>query len=101
MFHIWRGPNGEDIYDNFQLDDNEQYDIDYVMDQFEQYCEPICNFRAARYKFQQVSKCENEMMNAFYHHIQKLCVQCQLSDNEECLNECLYYIWYQSTESKR
>ena len=72
MFLIWCGPNGEDIYDNFQLNDNEMYDIDYVMEQFELYCDPICNFQAARY---QVSQCENETMNAFYHCIQKLCIQ--------------------------
>ena len=70
MFLIWCGPDGEDIYDNFQLNDNKMYDIDYVMEQFELYCEQICNFQAARY---QVSQCENETMNAFYHCIQKLC----------------------------
>ena len=89
MFLIWCGPDGEDIYDHFQLDDNEMYDIDYVMEQFELYCEPICNFRAARCKFHQVSQCENEMTNAFYHHIQKLCVQCQFSDDEECLVDAI------------
>ena len=51
MFLIWCGPDSEDMYDNFHLDDDEKSDIDYVMDQFEQYCEPICNFHAARYKF--------------------------------------------------
>ena len=35
MFLIWCGPDGEDIYDNFQLNDDEMYDIDYVMEQFE------------------------------------------------------------------
>ena len=44
MFLIWCGPDGEDIYDNFQLNDDEMYDIDYVMEQFELYSEPICNF---------------------------------------------------------
>ena len=83
MFLIWYGPDGEDIYDNFQLTDDEMYDIDYVMEQFILYCEPICNFNAARYKFRQVSQGENEMMNAFYHQKQKLCVQCQFSDDEE------------------
>ena len=43
MFLIWCGLDGEDIYDNFQLDDDKMYDIDYVMEQFELYCEPICN----------------------------------------------------------
>ena len=49
-----------DIYDNFELTDDEMNDIDYVMEQFELYCEPICNFHAARYKFCQVSQRENE-----------------------------------------
>ena len=31
------------------------------------------------------------MMNAFYHCIQKLCVQCQFSDNEECLVDAIMY----------
>ena len=61
------------------------------MEQFELYCGPICNLRAARYKFHQVSQCENEMMNAFYHHIQKLCVQCQFSDDEEHLVDAIIY----------
>ena len=88
---IWCGPDGEDIYDNFELTEDEMYDIDYVLEQFELYCEPICNFFATRYKFQQVSQRENEMTNAFYHCIQKLCVQCQFSDNEELLADAIIY----------
>ena len=91
MFFIWCGLDGEDIYDNFQLTDDEMYDIDYVMEQFELYCEPICNLRAARYKFHQVSQRENGMMNAFYHCIKKLCVQCQFSDDEERLVDAIMY----------
>ena len=72
MFLILCGPDGEDIYDNFEVTDDEMYDIDYVMEQFELHCEPICNFLAARYKFCQVCQRENEMTNAFYHRIQKL-----------------------------
>ena len=74
MFLIWCGPDGEDIYDNFELTEDEMYDIDYVMEQFELYCEPICNFHAARYKFRQVSQRENETTNAFYHHILNILV---------------------------
>ena len=88
MFLIWCGPDGEDI---FELTGDEMYDIDYVMEQFELYCEPICNFHAARYKFHQVSQRENEMTNAFYHCIQKLCVQCQFSDDEEHLVDAIIY----------
>ena len=57
--------------------------------QFELYCEPICNFHAARYKFHQVSQRENETTKAFYHRIQKLCVQCQFSDDKECLVDAI------------
>ena len=51
MFFIWCSPNREDMYDNSELEEHEMYDIDHIMDQFELYCEPICNFHAARYKF--------------------------------------------------
>ena len=61
------------------------------MEQFELYCEPICNFHAAKYKFCQVSQRENEMMNAFYHCIQRLCVQCQFSDDKEHLVDAIIY----------
>ena len=48
MFLIWCSPDGEDIYDNFELEEHEMYDINHIMEQFELYCEPICNFHAAR-----------------------------------------------------
>ena len=51
MSLIWYGPDGEDIYDNFELEEDEMYGIDHIMEQSESYCKPICNFCAARYKF--------------------------------------------------
>ena len=36
-------------------------------------------------------------MNAFYHHTQKLCVQCQFSDDEEGLVDAIIY----GTKGKR
>ena len=41
IFLIWAGPDGEDIYDNFKLPPNHQYDIDYVLDKFEEFCQPL------------------------------------------------------------
>ena len=38
-----------------------------------------------------MSQRENETMNTFYHHIQKLCVQCQFSDDEEHLVDAIIY----------
>ena len=91
MLLIWCGPEGEDIFDNSELEEDEMYNIYHIMQQFEFYCEPICNFHAARCKFRQVSQRENEMTTTFYHHIQKLCEQCQFSDNEECLVDTIIY----------
>ena len=49
------GPDGEDIYDNFRLAPAQRYDIDIVMEWFEEFCAPICNFRATWFKFTKVS----------------------------------------------
>ena len=35
MFLIWCGPDREDIYDNFEPEQDEMYDIDHIMEQFE------------------------------------------------------------------
>ena len=35
MFLIWCGPDGEDIYDNFELEEHEMYNTDHIMEQFE------------------------------------------------------------------
>ena len=44
MFLIWAGPDNEDIYDNFKLPPNHQYDVDYVLDKSEEFCQLLCNF---------------------------------------------------------
>ena len=54
MFLIWAGSDGQVIYKNFNLTATQHHDIDYVMQQFEEFCAPICNFRAARFKFSKV-----------------------------------------------
>ena len=36
MFLIWCGPDGENIYDNFELKEDEMYDTDHIMEQL--YC---------------------------------------------------------------
>ena len=33
MFLIWCGPGGGDIYDNFELEEDDMYDIDHIMEQ--------------------------------------------------------------------
>ena len=48
MFLIWCRPDGEDMHNNFELEKDEMYSIDHIMQQIELYCESICNFHAAR-----------------------------------------------------
>ena len=66
MLLIWAGPDGEDIYENFNLLPNQKYDVDYVLRRFEEFCEPICNFRMARFKF---AKVHNTMVNQLMYFI--------------------------------
>ena len=85
MFLIWAGPNGEDKYENLQLSLSQQYNLDAVFEAFKRYCEPICNFCAARFKFRVVKQHETETINTFYHHILRLARQCQFENIIECL----------------
>ena len=50
MLLIWAGQDGEDIYDNFGLQPHQSNDVNYVLQRFEEFCKPICNFRATRCK---------------------------------------------------
>ena len=49
MLLIWAGLDGEDIYENFNLPPHLRHDVDHVFKWFEEFCEPICNFRMARF----------------------------------------------------
>ena len=75
MFLIWAGPDAEDSYENLHLSSTQQYDIDAVLEAFERYCEPICNFRVFHWKFRSVKQHESETINIFYHHILRLAHQ--------------------------
>ena len=75
MLLIWAGPDGEDIYDNFNLQPHQANDVNYVLQHFEEFCEPICNFRAARFKFIKVSQRQGEDVDTFYNRILKLARQ--------------------------
>ena len=59
MLLIWAGPDGEDVYKNLKLSPSQQYNLDVVFEALEQYCERICNFRAARFKFRAVKQQES------------------------------------------
>ena len=100
MFLIWAGPNGEDVYENLQLSPSQQYNLDAVFEAFERYCEPICNFCAARFKFRAMKQYETEAINTFYHWILHLARQCQFENINEHLIRC-NSMWMQVQESTR
>ena len=66
MLLIWVGPDGEDIYENFNLLPHQKHDVDYVLRRFEEFCEPICNFWMARFKFSKVYQYNGESVDVFY-----------------------------------
>ena len=72
MLLIWASPDGEDIYESFNLLPHQKHDINYVLQQFKEFCEPICNFRATRFKFTKVSQHQGETIDTFYNRILKL-----------------------------
>ena len=83
MLLIWAGPDSKDIYDYFNLPPHQVNDVDYVLQCFEEFCEPICNFRVARFKFTKVSQHQRENIDTFYNRILKLAHQCDFSDMNE------------------
>ena len=63
MLLIWAGLDGEDIYENFNLLPHQKYDVDYVLRRFQEFYEPICNFRMARFKFSKVYQYSGETID--------------------------------------
>ena len=91
MLLIWAGPDGKDIYDNFNLPPHQANDFDYVLQCFKEFCEPICNFRVARFKFTKVSQHQGENIDTFYNRILKLACQCDFSDMNERLIDAIIF----------
>ena len=91
MFFIWAGPDGEDIYESFNLLPHEDNDINLVIQRLEEFCKPICNFRAARFKFTKVFQQQCEAIDTFYNRILKLAHQCEFSDMNERLIDAIIF----------
>ena len=83
MLLIWTSPDDEDIYERFDLPPHQANDINIMLQEFEEFCEPVCNFRAARFKFTKVTQHQGEAIDTFYNRILKLAHQCDFSDPDE------------------
>ena len=91
MLLIWAGPDGEDIYDNFILPPHQANDVNYILQYFEGFCEPICNFRAARFKLTKVAQHQGENVNTFYIRILKVAHQWDFFDMNEQLIDVIIF----------
>ena len=83
MLLLWCGPDSEDIYEGFNLDVHQLYDLKLIWSLFDKHCELICNFHAARWKFHTVAQAPSETIDTFYNRILKLAKQCQFEPAEE------------------
>ena len=91
MFLIWASPDGEDIYESFNLSPHQANNIELVMQWFEEFCEPICNFRVARFWFTKVFQQQGETIDTFYNQILKLARQCDFSDMNERMIDAIIF----------
>ena len=83
MLLLWCRPDGEDIYEGFNLSAHQQYDLELIWSLFDRHCEPICKFHAVRWKFRTVAQAPSENLDTFYNRILKLAKQCQFEPVEE------------------
>ena len=91
MLLIWAGPDGEDIYENFNLPPHLRHDVDHVFKQFEEFCKPVCNFRMARFKFSKVHQYNGESIDVFYNRILKIARQCEFPDMDDCIINAIIF----------
>ena len=91
MLLIWEGLDGEDIYENFNLPVHQRYDVDFVLNKFEVFCEPICNFRIAHFKFSKVHQYQGELIDVFYNPMLKTAKQCEFSNTDERVIDAIIF----------
>ena len=68
-----------------------KHDVDHVFKQFEEFHEPICNFRMARFKFSKVHQYQRELIDVFYSRILKVARQCEFSNIDERLINAIIF----------
>ena len=65
--------------------------MDFVLNKSEAFCEPICNFRIACFKFSKVHQYQGELIDVFYNHILKVARQCEFSNIDEMLINAIIF----------
>ena len=73
---------------------HQKYDVDFVLNKFEAFCEPIFNFRITRFKFSKVHQYQGESIDVFYNRILKVARQCEFSNIDERLIDAITFGTY-------
>ena len=91
MLLIWASPDGKDIYEHFNLPVHQRYDVDFVLNKFKAFCESICNFRIAHFKFSKVHQYQGESIDVFDNNILKVAKKCEFSNIDERLIDAIIF----------
>ena len=65
--------------------------MDYVLRRFEEFCEPICNFQMAHFKFVKVHQHNGESVDVFYNRILKIARQCKFPDLDDRIIDAITF----------
>ena len=65
--------------------------MDLVLNKFKAFCEPICNFRIAHFKFSKVHQYHGELIDVFYNCILKIAKQCEFSNTDERVIDAIIF----------
>ena len=88
MLLIWAGPDGEDIYDSFNLQPHQANDVDRgLMNSVNQFV----IFELLTFKFTKVAQHQGEAIDTFYNRILKLAHRCDFSDMQEWLIDAIIF----------
>ena len=98
---IWECQDREDIYTILNLLPNQKYNVDYVLRRFEEFCEPVCNFRMAHFKLAKVHQNTGEPVYVFYNRILKIGHKYEFSDlGERMIDAIIFHINFIKTWDK-
>uniref|UniRef100_A0A1B6GL44 Retrotransposon gag domain-containing protein n=1 Tax=Cuerna arida TaxID=1464854 RepID=A0A1B6GL44_9HEMI len=89
-----------DIYNNFDLADDNKYDYDKVLLCFDKYFKPKQNTVVDRYKFFNLRQNTNEPLDSFVTRLKTQAKVCNFGDQEESLVRDLLIIGIQDTSVK-
>uniref|UniRef100_A0A1A8L2U7 Gypsy retrotransposon integrase-like protein 1 n=1 Tax=Nothobranchius pienaari TaxID=704102 RepID=A0A1A8L2U7_9TELE len=88
---LWVGERGRDIYNTWQLSEEEAKKLTTYLDRFEQYLMPKTNTIFARYKFNKRLQGEGESFEHFVTELKLLVKQCGYENSDEMVRDRIVF----------